>query len=59
MAARSKMRSLGFTLDDLDVLIAAIRHDLATGLKTGDDKRRTKLYALKRRCERAKIELER
>ena len=56
--ATEKVKSFPFNLEDIDALAEAVRYTLATQIKTGNHKRRVRLYRLQRRLTRARLELE-
>ena len=60
MATRPKARVVPITLStaDIDALTSAVAFTLEHEIKTGQHKRRVRLYGLRRRLHHARLELE-
>jgi hypothetical protein len=58
MAATERVRMLAFTLEDINALRDAVEYTLDTEIKTGQHKKRSRLFNLQRRLYRARQELE-
>jgi len=58
MATRQKVVPVTLNSEDIDALISAVAYTLAHEIKTGQHKRRVRLYGLRRRLHHARLELE-